>query len=72
MVDKAKCDRILTNLSAYLRSLQELAAVPKDSFLANRDKIGHAKYLLVIAIEACIDAANHIIASAGLTKYCQS
>jgi uncharacterized protein YutE (UPF0331/DUF86 family)/predicted nucleotidyltransferase len=63
MVDKAKCDRILTNLSTYLQSLHELAAVPKDSFLANRDKIGHAKYLFVIAIEACVDAANHIISS---------
>jgi uncharacterized protein YutE (UPF0331/DUF86 family) len=29
----------------------------------NRDQIGNAKYHFVIAIETCIDIANHIIAS---------
>ncbi len=63
MVDKAKLDQMLSNLRQYLGVLRELAAVPRESFLANSDKIGNAKYHFVIAIETCIDVANHIIAS---------
>jgi uncharacterized protein YutE (UPF0331/DUF86 family) len=63
MVDKPKCDQILSNLNEYLGALEELAGVSKDEFLGNKDKIGNAKYQFVIAIEACIDIANHIIAS---------
>lgn len=65
MVDKPKLDQMLSNLRGYLQVLKELAAVPKQAFLANRDKIGNAKYHFVIAIECCIDVANHIIASEG-------
>jgi uncharacterized protein YutE (UPF0331/DUF86 family) len=63
MVDKATLDHMLANLHGYLGVLAELAAVPRDAFLANRDKIGNAKYHFVIAIECCIDIANHVIAS---------
>ena len=66
MVDKATLDLILTNLGSYLTVLRELAAVPREAFLSNRDKIGNAKYHFVIAIECCIDIANHIIASENL------
>jgi uncharacterized protein YutE (UPF0331/DUF86 family) len=65
MVDKPKLDQMLSNLRGYLQVLKELAAVPKQAFLSNRDKIGNAKYHFVIAIECCIDVANHIIASEG-------
>jgi uncharacterized protein YutE (UPF0331/DUF86 family) len=63
MVDKAKLDQMLSNLRRYLESLRALAAVPRAEFLANADKVGNAKYHLVIAIECCIDIANHVIAS---------
>jgi uncharacterized protein YutE (UPF0331/DUF86 family) len=63
MVDKAKLDQMLSNLRQYVGVLRELAVVPRESFLANRDKIGNAKYHFVIAIETCIDIANHVIAS---------
>jgi uncharacterized protein YutE (UPF0331/DUF86 family) len=43
--------------------LSDLAAVARDEFLANPDKIGNAKYHFVIAIECAIDIANHVIAS---------
>lgn len=66
MVDKATLDLILTNLGRYLTVLRELAAVPREAFLWNRDKIGNAKYHFVIAIECCVDIANHIIASENL------
>ena len=63
MVDQATLDQMLSNLRGYLGRLRDLAAVPRETFLANDDKIGNAKYHLVIAIECCIDIANHVIAS---------
>jgi uncharacterized protein YutE (UPF0331/DUF86 family) len=63
MVDKAKLDQMLSNLRRYLEVLRGLADAPRSAFLANPDKIGNAKYHLVIAIECCVDVANHIIAS---------
>lgn len=63
MVDKAKLDQMLSNLRTYAQVLKGLASESRDAFLANPDKIGNAKYHFVIAIESCIDIANHIIAS---------
>lgn len=63
MVDKPKLDQMLSNLRRYLGVLRGLAATPRESFLGNADKIGNAKYHLVIAIECCIAVANHVIAS---------
>jgi uncharacterized protein YutE (UPF0331/DUF86 family) len=63
VVDKPRLDQMLANLKRYVRVLQTLAAIPEEEFLANPDKIGNAKYHFVIAIESCIDVANHVIAS---------
>jgi uncharacterized protein YutE (UPF0331/DUF86 family) len=63
VVDKPKLDQMLSNLSRYSGRLAELAGIGREAFLSNPDKIGHAKYLLVIAIECCIDVANHVISS---------
>lgn len=56
-------DQMLSNLRRYLGVLRDLASVPRAEFLGNPDKVGNAKYHLVIAIECCIDIANHVIAS---------
>ena len=66
MVDKPKLDQMLSNLRRYAQVLKALAEEPPESFLANPDKVGNAKYHLVIAVECCIDVANHIIASENL------
>jgi uncharacterized protein YutE (UPF0331/DUF86 family) len=66
VVDPAKLDQMLANLRLYTGVLRELAASPKAEFLANRDKIGNAKYHFVIANECCIDIVNHVIASENL------
>jgi len=66
MVDKAKLDQMLSNLRAYVTVLEKLAHTPEPDFLASRDKAGNAKYHFVIAIECCIDIANHVIASEDL------
>ena len=54
-----------TSLLRYVQVLLALADTPRDVFLASGDKIGNAKYHFVIAIECCVDIANHIIASEG-------
>lgn len=54
---------MLSNLRRFLAVLRDLAALSPEAFLADPDKVGNAKYHLVIAIECCIDVANHIIAS---------
>lgn len=66
MVDKVRLDRMLSNLGSYIDVLERLAATQEGEFLASPDKIGNAKYHFVIAIESCIDIANHIIASENL------
>ena len=66
MVDQPKLDQMLSNLGRYTKVLRGLSAEPADSFLGNADKIGNAKYHFIIAIECCIDIANHIIASENL------
>lgn len=63
MVDAATLASMLSNLRRYVVVLERLAAVPKEAFLAHPDRIGNAKYHFVIAIECCIDIANHIVAS---------
>jgi len=54
---------MLSNLRTYVQVLRRLAAVPREVFLADLDKLGSAKYHFVIAIECCIDIGNHIVAS---------
>ena len=63
MVDKAKLDQMLSNLGQYLGTLQRLSRIDERDFLSDPDKIGSSKYHFVVAIECCIDIANHIIAS---------
>lgn len=63
MVDRPKLDQMLSSLRRYVAVLRALGAAPRHEFLGNPDKIGNAKYHFVIAIECCIDIANHVIAS---------
>lgn len=63
MVDKPKLDRIISNCRGYVQSLRRLKDMPRETFLADQDLVASAKYHFIVAIEACIDAANHIISS---------
>lgn len=65
MVDRPKVEQMLASLSQYRQVLRELSETARDPFLANGDKIGNTKYHFVIAIECCIDIANHLVASEG-------
>jgi uncharacterized protein YutE (UPF0331/DUF86 family) len=63
VVDSPKLDQMLGNLKRYCGELTELAAMPREQFLADKHRIGSAKYHFVIAIECCIDVANHVISA---------
>jgi hypothetical protein len=54
VVDKPKLDQMLSNLRRYLQILRGLAATPRDAFLGNPDKVGNAKYHLVIVGAPCV------------------
>lgn len=44
-----------------LDALYELAKLPREEFLGNKHYVSSAKYNLLVAIEACIDIAYHLI-----------
>jgi uncharacterized protein YutE (UPF0331/DUF86 family) len=62
MVKLDKLEGIFRNLDEYLAVLRDLAQVPEAELLADMARLGGAKYYLQVAIECCIDVANHIIA----------
>ena len=53
-------------LAEELSHLRALAARGPDALLADPDLLAAVKYRFVVAIETCIDLAQHAIASAGL------
>ena len=63
MVDKPKFDQMLANLKTYCTELRELSSTPRETFLGDKHRLGCAKYHFVVAIECCIDIANHIVSS---------
>lgn len=65
MVQRATIEGIFRNLDAYVNQLRQLATVPREELVDDPVKLGAAKYYLQVAIECCIDAANHIIARQG-------
>jgi uncharacterized protein YutE (UPF0331/DUF86 family) len=66
MMEPAKLEGILRNLDKYLGYLRQLAAIPKDDLLKDYTKTGSVRYYLQVAIECCLDAANHLISSESL------
>ncbi|HEY77143.1 MAG TPA: DUF86 domain-containing protein [Thermoflexia bacterium] len=66
MVNRDTIERFTRLLRQYLKHLRQLAEVPDDRFLADPHLIGSARYYLTVSIEACLDIANHLIASEGL------
>jgi uncharacterized protein YutE (UPF0331/DUF86 family) len=63
MVNPAKVEGLLRNLTLYSGYLRNLARTERDVFLRDPEKLGAAKYYLQVAIEVCIDLGNHLIAS---------
>jgi len=57
-----KINKMLFELKKAADNLRRLSLIDKKTFLADPDKTSSAKYNFILAIEAIIDMANHIIA----------
>jgi uncharacterized protein YutE (UPF0331/DUF86 family) len=62
MVSPDKIEGIFRSLDAYVKILDALRQLPKAELLADAARLGGAKYYLQVAIECCVDIANHLIA----------
>jgi uncharacterized protein YutE (UPF0331/DUF86 family) len=65
MVRPDKVDTFLRLLNEYTEKLRHIAQFSPDEFRSDFLKLESAKHLLQVAIECCLDASNHIIASEG-------
>jgi len=65
VIDSPKITELLARLQTYRGELGRLSRLSKQALLADPDRVGSAKYHFVVAIECCIDIANHIVASEG-------
>lgn len=65
MVEPDTIEGIFRNLDTYLDQLRQLARLPREELANDLVKLGAAKYYLQVAVECCIDVANHIIAHQG-------
>lgn len=66
MVDAERLLALLARVTDRLRILDAYAGQETDALLADRVRMGDLKYTFQTAIEACIDAAHHVVADQGL------
>ncbi len=66
MVDQERLLAVLARITERLRILEQYAALEPDQVLGDRRSMGDVKYTFQTALEACIDAAHHVVASEGL------
>lgn len=66
MVDAERLVALLARVTARLRILDGYAGQDAEALLADRVRLGDLKYTFQTAIEACIDAAHHVVADQGL------
>ncbi len=65
MVDKPRLSALLSRIREETDHLRPLAKKKDEELEASSDTLPAIKYRFIVAIEACVDAARHIIASEG-------
>lgn len=65
MAEWETIEGIFRNLDVYLAQLRELSDISQASLESDLIRQGAVKYYLQVAVECCIDVANHIIAREG-------
>ena len=65
-MDTEKITNKLMQIDEFLELLNQIGSTKEDQFVDDKILIGSAKYYLQVSIEACLDVANHIIASERL------
>lgn len=66
MVDDERLLAMLARVTERIRILEQYAALEPEVVLRDRRSMGDLKYTFQTALEACIDAAQHAVASEGL------
>lgn len=66
MVDVGRLRALLDRIAEESGHLRRLAGMTDGDLLDDPDRVAAVKYRFVVAIEAAIDAAQHVIASEGL------
>lgn len=65
LFDREKMVRLSSELRKSVQRLHALRTLSPDQFQSDPDKVGSAKYHLIVAIETCIDMCNHLISRNG-------
>jgi uncharacterized protein YutE (UPF0331/DUF86 family) len=68
LIDREIVATRLSKLREALRSLQPIAAKPRDEYLASPTHRALAEHFLRIALESVLDTGNHVIAARGFRK----
>jgi uncharacterized protein YutE (UPF0331/DUF86 family) len=66
MVDAARLRALLERIREETAHLRRIASYSDEALSADPDRLAAAKYRFVVALEACIDAGEHIVAAEGL------
>ncbi|EFK06157.1 putative toxin-antitoxin system, antitoxin component [delta proteobacterium NaphS2] len=64
-IDVEKVGTLVSSIQEAMSRLREVKALSKTEFLEDRHKQDSAKYNFIVAIEAAIDIANHLISRKG-------
>lgn len=66
MVDALRLQELLSRITDRIAILASYAAEAGDDLAGDRVRMGDLKYTFLTALEACIDAAQHVVADLGL------
>ena len=61
-VDKERIMSLIGEIEKALSILKEYGQKEKEVLVADLRSLGSVKYYLMVAVEACVDISNHIIA----------
>jgi len=71
-LNKEKVGTLISSIRESLTKLNEIKELSQSEFLNDKHKQDSAKYNLIVAIEAAIDIANHLISRKGLRAPAQT
>jgi uncharacterized protein YutE (UPF0331/DUF86 family) len=64
-VDPERMEKLIGTMRESVRILHEIRRLTQSEFLSDIHKQGSAKYNFIVAIEAAIDIASHLISKSG-------
>lgn len=65
LFDQEKLVKLTSEMRKSVQRLAALGELSQEEFTEDPDKVGSAKYHLIVAIEICIDICTHLISRNG-------